>query len=489
MELRQVVEEIGKKNGVSDYVVFSFGGDTYAFLFLGYYPQEEGRLMVDNYYPAYQRVRKARLELETALAEDYETKPIEHGYKGLAVLSGKAKALANSLTAIEGWGSQFVMEGVCIKGEYVPPVQVPEYLPEAYREALTDRDNPLYAEAWYALCKAREHEKCAGCGKCAAACPQGAIGARFDQEKCLRQMQSAGYVEDATTAKKMGQRVLGCHTCQRVCPLNDLPVVPAEIDGAELLKAALKGKKALQPFADCLGANYLRPAKIVALALNALANAKDGRWRAEALQARERYVDERVQKAVDRYLRATPEIEREVKYMLSEEDWRGLKAQASEKGGATICQVNHYFDVGEGARVRIREKGGKYELTVKIRIDSESLEEHNAPIDGALAATCFADGLTAETIRQYVGLANIADGKYLGRLATERTTWTEEGLTFELDKNEYLGRIDYEIECEVSSDEDWARAEKWIIEHAASAKKGVSKQARFGAARRRSTRE
>ena len=482
MDFERLVRETAQAAQVDDWAVFSFGGDTYALIFLGYYPQEEGRLMVDNYYPAYQRVRKARLTLEEALTS-LGTKDVAHGYKGLAVLSGKAKALKNSLTAIDEWGSQFVMEAVCVEGEWAEKAEVPEGLGENLVAALTDKKNPLYAEAWYKLCMANLHPACEGCMRCAKACPQGAIGEKFDSEKCLRQMQSAGYVEDELAAKRMGQRVLGCHTCQKVCPLNDLPTVPQEVDGVELLKAAIEGKRALEPFAESLGKNYLRPAKLVALLLNALANAKDNRWREEALKAREKFDDPRVQKAVDRYLEATPDVEREVKYLLSEEDYRRFALRAEKLGGVTHTQVNHYFDAGEGARARIRVKNGTYQLTIKRHIDAQSLEEHNADIAEEQAERCMREGLDADFVHKLTGLEFAKNAPYQGYLTTQRTTWAEKGLRLELDKSTYLDTVDYEIECEVGSDEEWAKAEAFITANAPSAHKGKSKQARFEARR------
>jgi uncharacterized protein YjbK len=292
-------------------------------------------------------------------------------------------------------------------------------------------------------------------------------------------MQSSGYVEDEKAAKRMGQRVLGCHTCQKVCPLNSKAAVPAEIDGAALLLAAIEGKKALEPFAEYLGNNYLRPAKLVALSLNALANAKDGRWRAQALRAREKYADERVQRAVDRYLCATPDIEREVKYMLSKEDYDRLLALSREYDAREVRQVNYYFDAGEYARARIREKAGKFELTLKRRVSSDTMQEHNADVTPEQAAVCIEKGLSPDFVRDKLGLALPAAAPYEGKLETLRTVWRQDGLTFELDLSRYANLTDYEIECEVTTDAEWRQAEALIKALAPSAAKGKGKQTRY----------
>ncbi len=479
MDLQALVEQVCKVYGVQDNAVFSFAGDTYALLYLAYSPQQEGKIMVDNYYPAYQKVRRARMALQNALPADVELREVAHSYKGLAVLSGKALALRNSLTALDHAGSWFVMEVVCLRGVYAPEVTPPATMDARLQAALTNPDDTAYAEAWYRLCMMRMHPACQGCDRCQKACPEGAIGEVFLREKCLRNLQKQGYIADNGEAKRMGQRVLGCHTCQMVCPVNAVPAVPAEVDGAALLQAAVEGKKALEPYADSLGSNYLRPAKLVALCLNALGNAGDGRWRDLALQARRKYADERVQKAVDRYLAQTPEVEREVKYMLSKTDYDRFAALADTCGGSTTTQSNHYFDAGDYARARIRQKGEAYTLTLKRRIDSQSLEEHNATITRQEAETCVSNGLTVDFVHRYLGLTMPQDARYLGVLCTERTAFVYDGLRYELDRSAYLGTVDYEMECEVSTDADWQKAEAFIVAFAPSASLGKGKQARF----------
>ena len=477
MQLTDVVREVAVRHAIGDWTVFAFGGDTYVFLFLPYSPQSECKMMVDNYYPAYQRVRRARLDLSASLTE-WTEKPIAYGYKGLTVLAGATRFLRNSLVAHPRYGSWFVMEGVAVEGVWADEVRLPDNFNYAMRD-LVDMDSFHHQAAWHALCASRFHAMCEGCDRCHRACPNDAIGKSFSPEKCLRSLQSEGYVQDALLARRMGQRILGCHTCQLVCPVNHAPTVPAEVDGERLFEAALEGKRALMPYADCLGNNYLRPAKLVALGLNALGNAGDARYREQAVQARERFDDDRVRLAVDRYLAATPEVEREVKRMLSYEDYRTFARLAAAMGGRTATQINHYFYVGDFGRARIRQKGDDYTLTIKRRRDAESHFEHNAPLSAEVAEECLRTGLTPELVHRYLGFELSETAPYEGHLVTVRTTWRQEGLILELDDNTYLGHRDYEIECEVGSDAEWRAAEAFVQSHAPSATLGKGKQTRF----------
>ena len=63
---------------------------------------------------------------------------------------------------------------------------------------------------------------CSGCGACQRACPGGALGPKFDEERCLSAItQKRGPLTDGQAALvKQGGMLWGCDRCQLACPEN-----------------------------------------------------------------------------------------------------------------------------------------------------------------------------------------------------------------------------------------------------------------------------
>lgn len=75
-------------------------------------------------------------------------------------------------------------------------------------------------------------DKCADCNLCISSCPTGALTREcgLDATKCLSAMtiEYKGEELPREIAEKLGDRVYGCDTCQRVCPHN-LDAKPTDI--------------------------------------------------------------------------------------------------------------------------------------------------------------------------------------------------------------------------------------------------------------------
>ena len=145
-------------------------------------------------------------------------------------------------------------------------------------------------------------------------------------------------------------------------------------------------------------------------------------------------------------------LEKEIKIRLSEEEY-GLIEKAFGFS-SEVWQVNHYYTCRECAQkrisVRVREVGGRKLLQVKLPVggDSGSLmvrEERERELSGV------PDRLPAEVLEEICGIN--AEAVRTGSLATLRKLcYDYEGVELALDKNEYLGITDYELEAEYTGE-------------------------------------
>lgn len=117
----------------------------------------------------------------------------------------------------------------------------------------------------------QEKQGCLACGRCAAACPAGAIDAQgmSHPERCMRNFMMEGIVAPPELRPKMGMRLLGCDICQRVCPLQ--PKAPPQEGEAWSLDDFLTADEAafsasVRRLADAIGKNAARPQRVRAQA-------------------------------------------------------------------------------------------------------------------------------------------------------------------------------------------------------------------------------
>lgn len=112
---------------------------------------------------------------------------------------------------------------------------------------------------------------CISCGRCAKACPSGAIDEHgmSHPERCLRNFMMEGVVVPTELREKMGMRLIGCDMCQRVCPMQR---VQCGIDEERILLATFMSddhasfSAAVSALAARIGRNAARPQRIRAQA-------------------------------------------------------------------------------------------------------------------------------------------------------------------------------------------------------------------------------
>ena len=130
----------------------------------------------------------------------------------------------------------------------------------------------------------------------------------------------------------------------------------------------------------------------------------------------------------------------EKKLLLSEEAYNALMEQFSSSRKPIVTQVNYYFDTDDFAMsrqdttCRIRLKDGQYQATMKRHAaGTDQSTEAEMEIYAGLDHNAFTD----------MGL------KLWGALTTHRCVLLKNPhLEVVLDKNEYLGYTDYELEIE-----------------------------------------
>lgn len=152
-------------------------------------------------------------------------------------------------------------------------------------------------------------------------------------------------------------------------------------------------------------------------------------------------------------------IEIEFKNMLTKEEFIQLKSHFQVKSSDFIKQENHYFDTldfalkEKGCALRIREKKGRFEMTLK-QPHPEGLLETNQILGDEQANILLNGGQIMDGIvkTQILTLnVNTDDIQYFGSLITDRVELPYlEGLLV-LDFSSYLNVQDYEVEYEVSN--------------------------------------
>jgi len=154
----------------------------------------DGELFIDSYYQASNAAYHAAKVMEAHLSEEgiYAKANTPYPAKEAAVRAGLGYIGHNSLFYHRIFGSRVVIILVATS---------------------------LNAPSVSAEC---EKQTCIGCLRCVKSCPSGAIDEHgmSHPERCLRNFMMEGIVVPKELRRAMGNRLLGCDVCQRVCPMQ-----------------------------------------------------------------------------------------------------------------------------------------------------------------------------------------------------------------------------------------------------------------------------
>ncbi len=161
-------------------------------------------------------------------------------------------------------------------------------------------------------------------------------------------------------------------------------------------------------------------------------------------------------------------VEIEIKSPLGKEEYDKLISSFSDK--KIYTQVNYYFDtklleiISKKCGLRMREKDGRFELTLKVP-QGEGKLEINQQISDKIAKSLFdknifPNGSIAKYLQDVLGI-KIDQISCLGTLTTKRLDIPYKNALISIDESSFNNIIDYEIEIE---DESLSLANKRLKE-------------------------
>jgi uncharacterized protein YjbK len=157
--------------------------------------------------------------------------------------------------------------------------------------------------------------------------------------------------------------------------------------------------------------------------------------------------------AINNTIKGMKLLEQELKLQLNKTQYLTLLAKAQDV--KYKMQHNHYFyydGMPMDRMLRIRHVGETYELCYKLRKSNSNgvmvAQEYNAAVDKEFLTQAINDGIGVQAVLDLLNVQMSSPLRYIGCLSTMRATFTLFDSTIELDLNEYLGEVDFEVECE-----------------------------------------
>lgn len=214
-------------------------------------PSQAGEVFVDSYYPASHAAYHASRTLEKRLRDAGYLAQANVAYpaKEAAVRAGLGILGRNSLLITPEYGSRVVIILLATDAIRVDP-----------REDVQREGN------------------CLGCGRCAMACPTGALdeNGMSHPERCLRNYMMEGIVVPESVRPLMQMKLLGCDACQRACPMQTLPnqALDWTVHLDDLTQEDAAFSRAVAQLGNRIGKNAARPQRVRAQAALLCGNAK-----------------------------------------------------------------------------------------------------------------------------------------------------------------------------------------------------------------------
>ncbi|WP_339228773.1 CYTH domain-containing protein [Oceanobacillus sp. FSL K6-2867] len=167
----------------------------------------------------------------------------------------------------------------------------------------------------------------------------------------------------------------------------------------------------------------------------------------------------------------TQEIEIEFKNLLEKEEYDYLLKNIPFPTEGKL-QINHYFETSnfslkeQGCALRIREKHGKYTLTLKEPHPDGLLETHDlltkqealSWINGTIIPKY---NTSKQLLQKDIQLEKLV---YCGSLSTLRREVSDQGVLLVLDYSTYNDQADYELEVEANSQKEGLRIFHQLLE-------------------------
>ena len=157
-------------------------------------------------------------------------------------------------------------------------------------------------------------------------------------------------------------------------------------------------------------------------------------------------------------------IENEFKIMLTSEQYGAVHALYAWDSEAE--QVNWYYDSADGElsrrhiTCRVRTLGDKSYLQLKLPAH-ENANGAVSRVELEQELTGVPESIPGAELERVSGAADLPDVTLLGSLTTFRSVWHFGGGEIDLDRSEYFGRTDYELEIEYT---DESAAERVLAE-------------------------